>query len=311
MNSSTARIEQLRLRDLLLLDHLDQTGSLRVTAERLNVTQPAVTQALQVLENAFGVTLVQRGRRGQRGVSLTPAGQAALVRLRIARQELIAAHTAALTPLITTLRVGVLPLAMFHVLPQALARLRVAMPNIHIELNESTVSGLWGALADGQVDAIVCRLPSPGERLPLAAGIVYHTVSSGTERLVLVAGRAHPLVTKRNPSLESIAQQAWVLPPASAFTRMVFDQVFIRAGLKPPVASITSLSFHSNLQLAAASDLMTVAPESAVRTYERALKLKIIPAEWGEQSSGVVLAYRESSLNNPAVAALQGCFHYL
>jgi DNA-binding transcriptional LysR family regulator len=311
MKSQSARIEQLRLRDLLLLDHLDQTGSLRVTAERLHVTQPAVTQALQVLEQAFGVALVQRGQRGQRGVSLTPAGQAALVRLRVAREELLAAYAAALAPQITTLRVGALPLAMFHVLPQALARLRVAMPEVHIELTESTVSGLWRALADGKVDVIVCRLPSPSEHEPLPAGVVYRTVSVGTERLVFVAGRAHPLAAKRHPSLELLARQAWVLPPAGAFTRMAFDQIFVRAGLKPPMAAISSFSFHSNLQLAAASDLLTVAPESAVRTYGQALKLKIIPAEWGEQNSGVVLAFRESSGGNPAVTALQNCFHYL
>jgi DNA-binding transcriptional LysR family regulator len=311
MKSQSARIEQLRLRDLLLLDHLDQTGSLRVTAERLHVTQPAVTQALQVLEQAFGVALVQRGQRGQRGVSLTPAGQAALVRLRVARQELLAAHAAALAPQITTLRVGALPLAMFHVMPQALARLRVAMPEVHIELTESTVSGLWRALADGKVDAIVCRLPSPSEHESLAAGVVYRTVSVGTERLVFVAGRAHPLAAKRHLALELLARQAWVLPPTGAFTRMAFDQIFVRAGLKPPVAAISSFSFHSNLQLAGASDLLTVAPESAVLTYGQALKLKIIPADWGEQNSGVVLAFRESSGGNPAVAALQNCFHYL
>jgi DNA-binding transcriptional LysR family regulator len=311
MNSSTARIDRLRLRDLLLLDHLEQTGSLRATAERLHVTQPAVTQALQVLERAFGVALVLRGQRGQRGVSLTPAGQAALVRLRVAREELLAAHAAAQAPQITTLRVGALPLATFHVLPQALARLRVAMPDVHIELTESTVSGLWQALTDGKVDAIVCRLPSHSERETLPVGMVHRAVSVGTERLVFVAGQGHALAAKRRPPLALLARQAWVLPPAGAYTRAAFDQIFKRAGLKPPVAAISSFSFHSNLQLAAASDLLTVAPESAVRTYGQALKLKVIPADWGEQSSGIVLAFRESSRGYPAVAALQNCFHDL
>lgn len=308
MKSHSVRIDQLRLRDLLMLDHLAQTGSLRVTAERLHVTQPAVTQALQVLEQAFGVALVQRGQRGQRGVSLTFAGQAALVRLRVARQEVLAATAAALTPHATTLRVGALPLALFHVLPQALARLRLAEPDVHVELTESTVAGLWRALAEGKVDAIVCRLPSPSEHEPLPVDVVYRTVSVGTEQLVLVAGRTHRLAAKRNPPLALLAQQAWVLPPTGAFTRLAFDQVFIRAGLKPPGAAISSLSFHSNLQLAATGDWLTVAPESAVRTYGPALKLKTIPAEWGEQSGGVALAVRASSLAIPAVAALQNCF---
>ena len=32
-------------------------------------------------------------------------------------------------------------------------RLREAMPQVHVELLESTVSGLWQALADGKIDA--------------------------------------------------------------------------------------------------------------------------------------------------------------
>jgi DNA-binding transcriptional LysR family regulator len=40
-------------------------------------TQPAITQTIKNLERALGVPLVLRGFRGQRGVSLTPAGSAA------------------------------------------------------------------------------------------------------------------------------------------------------------------------------------------------------------------------------------------
>ena len=65
MNIQTldARFAQLRLRDLMLLEHLAELGSLRAAAERLHVSQPAVTQALQGLEAAFGTALVERGRR--------------------------------------------------------------------------------------------------------------------------------------------------------------------------------------------------------------------------------------------------------
>ena len=118
------RFGQLRVRDLLLLEHLDELGSLTETAARLHVTQSAITQALQVLEQAFGTTLVERGRRGQRGVQLTEAGRAALQRLRIARHEMRAALDAATGPGRVTLRIGTLPLAMTSLLPPALERLR-------------------------------------------------------------------------------------------------------------------------------------------------------------------------------------------
>ena len=64
----------------------------------MHVTQSAITQALHSLEAAFGRPLVARGRRGQRGVRLTPAGAAALMHLRVARHELEAALAAAADP---------------------------------------------------------------------------------------------------------------------------------------------------------------------------------------------------------------------
>ena len=54
------RFGQLRVRDLLLLEHLDELGSLTETAARLHVTQSAITQALQVLEKA-GLLKVEYG----------------------------------------------------------------------------------------------------------------------------------------------------------------------------------------------------------------------------------------------------------
>jgi len=132
--SPMTRIEQLRLRDLLLLEHIAQHGSLRKVAEALHVTQPAVTQALQGLEQAFGVELVDRGRRG---VTLTAAGEAALARLRVARREVTAAREAALAPQRPVLRLGSSPMAALDVMPNALARLRQSAPQVRVVLTET------------------------------------------------------------------------------------------------------------------------------------------------------------------------------
>ena len=49
-----------------------QTGSFSAAAERLLMTQPAVSQHIQDLEASLGAKLFARGRRG---VTLTPAGE--------------------------------------------------------------------------------------------------------------------------------------------------------------------------------------------------------------------------------------------
>ena len=130
------RFAQLRLRDLMLLEHVAATGSLTEVALLLHVTQSAVTQALQSLEAAFGRPLVARGQRGQRGVSLNPAGTAALVHLRVARHELEAALAAAADPDTPEVRIGALPLTLVRPLPDALARLRKRLPQVHVHLSK-------------------------------------------------------------------------------------------------------------------------------------------------------------------------------
>jgi DNA-binding transcriptional LysR family regulator len=298
----TARIEQLRLRDLWLLEHIAQHGSLRKVAESLHVTQPAVTQALQGLEQAFGVTLVDRGRRG---VSLTAAGEAALARLRVARREVIAARDAASAPQRPRLRLGSSPMAALDIVPQALSKLRQVLPGAHVVLTQTSVPRLWAALGDGELDAIASSRPvlGPGERPP--PGVVVEGV--GTERMVVAAAHTHPLASTQ-PTPAQLAQHQWVLPPVGSQAVAMLDEWFSRAGLPAPQVSITSDSFATNLRLASGGDLLTVAPETAVRNHAEALGLRVIASPWPHLPGELVFAYRTSSLDNPAFATLRGCF---
>jgi DNA-binding transcriptional LysR family regulator len=301
-----ARFAQLRLRDLMLLEHLQELGSLTDAAARMHVTQSAITQALQSLEAAFGQSLVARGRRGQRGASLTTAGAAALLHLRIARHELEAALAAAADPGTLELRIGALPVTLVRPLPEALARLRRRLPQVHVRLSEDTVPSLWRRIEAGEFDAIVCRLPALSERPRLPAGVAHRAV--GEEALVVVCGRAHPLARRRKPSLTQLRAHDWVLPPEGSYTRLAIEQLFLRAGLECPRAAITSMSFHSNLRLVSESGLLAVTPRSAALAMREPLALSVFTLDWGRDDSAVTLAWREASLTNPALVTLLECF---
>lgn len=75
----------MRLQHLQLLLTLAQTGSLRVPAQVLNVTQPALTKALKQLEEEFGTALVVRSPKG---VRLAPAGELLAARAATVLREL-------------------------------------------------------------------------------------------------------------------------------------------------------------------------------------------------------------------------------
>src|SRR5215831_322068 len=68
-NERTKR--RLKLRDLDVLATLIDAGSMGKAANRLNVSQPAVSKAIAELERALGVRLVDRSRRG---ITPTPYG---------------------------------------------------------------------------------------------------------------------------------------------------------------------------------------------------------------------------------------------
>ena len=301
-----ARFAQMRLRDFMLLEHLSEVASLSEAAARMHVTQSAITQALHSLEAAFGAPLVERGRRGTRGIRLTPAGVATLIHLRVARHELVAARAAAADPGTLDLRIGALPLTLVQPLPAALARLRRRFPEVHIRLSEDTVPNLWQRIEAGEFDAMVCRLPALSEHPRLPAGVAHRTV--GRETLVLVCGRNHPLARRRKPALAETCAFDWVLPPEGSYTRLAIEQLFLRAGLRMPRAAMTSMSFHTNLRLAAELDLLAVAPRSPANAIRDALQLSLIPLDWGHEESAITLVWREASLTNPALAALLECF---
>src|SRR5262245_28758319 len=70
-NERTKR--RLKLRDLDILLAVIETGSMGKAARQLNISQPAVSKSIVELEDALGVPLVDRSRRG---VVPTPYGQA-------------------------------------------------------------------------------------------------------------------------------------------------------------------------------------------------------------------------------------------
>jgi len=302
----TDPLDQLRLRDLMLLEHIAGLGTLRRVAQTLHVTQPAVTQMLHGLERAMGAALVERGRRG---VSLTGAGQAALLRLRSARQELEQARLAAQRHGQPMLRLGATPIATLRLLPQAIERLVALAPDVRITLTEAGVHRLWEQLAEGRLDAVVGRLPSDA---PPLAGLRYERV--GEERMVLVVGRQHPLASQaraprgRHAWQRVLAQCAWVLRPDNGPSTQSLREGFSTAGVAVPGPQVVSGAYQASLNMVAKAPLVTLVPETAARMQAEALGLQLLHTSWPPPRVQLVFAAREAHWALAPIASLRTCF---
>ena len=112
----------MRLMHLQLLLSIAQTGSLRAAADALHVSQPALTKALQQLEEEFGTTLVHRSPRGAR---LAQAGELLAARAALALRELDRAREEVAWHVERThasLAIGVSPAAATMLVPSTIAR---------------------------------------------------------------------------------------------------------------------------------------------------------------------------------------------
>jgi LysR family hydrogen peroxide-inducible transcriptional activator len=181
------------LRQLQFLLALAEHGSFSRAADAVFVTQPTLSAAIKELEAILGVVLVERGARG---ATLTPAGEAALVRARrvmTEAEDLVIAAQAAGEPLCGPLRLGVIPTIAPFLLPRVLPTVRRNFPKLKLYLREDLTQRLYDALLDRRLDAALVALPFE------APMIETHVL--GSDEFLFCCDPSHPLAQK--PSLKS------------------------------------------------------------------------------------------------------------
>lgn len=149
------------LRQLKALNLIAQTGSFTRAAERLFVTQSAVSALIRELEDEVGVALVQRGRvisLTEAGVLLDRAGNRADQEINRALREIQEAREGDGE---TVLRVAAGSLSAATLLPTVIARLRDLEPRLKIILFDRPVGMLGDMLLSGEADVAVGSVDSP------------------------------------------------------------------------------------------------------------------------------------------------------
>jgi DNA-binding transcriptional LysR family regulator len=127
-------------------------------AKRLGMSQPPLTEQIQVLEQSLKLKLFERSRRGAKltpvGAAILPAVQKfaqQLERLELAVREAAAGRTGVLT-------IGAISSAMLDVLPPLLATLKKRYPDLTVSVREIDSVEAVPALMSGDVDLAFARL---------------------------------------------------------------------------------------------------------------------------------------------------------
>ena len=142
---------KIDLRDLEIFYWVSQLGSFRRAAERLNTTQPAISQRIANLEVALGVKVLERGARTS---ALTPRGRMLLdYAERILRLSTEMVHSVADPATMSgVVRLGVAATIVHTWLSRLIEQVHTQYPNISLDISVDVSLNLRNALVAGQID---------------------------------------------------------------------------------------------------------------------------------------------------------------
>src|SRR5574340_796335 len=181
-------LSRIRLRHLSCFVAIAQERHLGRAAERLHLSQPAVSKTLSELEALAGARLVDRGRQG---AQLTPAGERFL-RHAVGATQALESAPAALAgpggPSVSVVKVGALPTVGSALLPRAIARLNELRPHAGVQLRTGTNAPLLTMLRTGELDFVLGRMVEPAMMQGVSFELLY------AESLAFVVQPRHPLL---------------------------------------------------------------------------------------------------------------------
>lgn len=185
----------MEFRQLEILQSVAQAGSLTAAASRCHLSQPAISQQIQALEDEIGEPLLIRRPRG---VELTAAGETALEhasRILAGRDGFRDAFAGRKQLQSGRISFGIIPTIAPYLLPQWLGPFRSRFPAVTIAISESRTEELIHLVVEGEVEfAVLSDVPEQDrKKLSLQVKELFR------EPLLLAAPSNHPLAVRKQP----------------------------------------------------------------------------------------------------------------
>ncbi len=257
----------LTTRQMLYFEALADTGHFGRAAERVHVSQPALSVQIAEIERGLGYRVMERRASG---AVLTRRGETLLARVRAVLEQLRAIdRDAALEPgfFDGTLRLGIIPTIAPYLLPLLVPEIRRVHGQLQLEIKETTTAQLVFAIKANEIDAFVAAAPI--DEAGLAGEALFEdrffVASSANERDVLSSSYEDGFPVERLLLLEE--------------GHCLRDQALDVCGLRPGrrLVNFGATSMTTLLQMVEHGMGLTLVPEIAIEAEVRHRKLAIAP----------------------------------
>jgi len=214
---------RIKFRHIQCFVEIAQERSLKLAADKLNLTQPAISKTLKELEEIIGATLMTRNRAG---IVLTKQGKVFLHFAQISLASLQqgldgvereGAHARA------TLKVGALPSVAVSIMPAVVREFSEMAPNVMLQIMDGPHGYLIERLKMGELDLVIGRLSRPDAMEGVSFTQLY------SERVDVVVRVGHPLL--KAPDIKRIVDWPVIYPPEGAAIRPLVERYMIANGV--------------------------------------------------------------------------------
>ena len=293
---STLFRRRLKLRQLLLVDALAATGTLRQAAARVNMAQPAATQLLSELETALGVELFERSPQG---MTPTSFGESMIEHARRVLMDIDHAG-ADLTALAQGeqghVHVGAFVSATTALLPKCVALIKAERPAVRIRIEVAGHKALLAGLRSHDLDLVIGRVLGHGD-----PDLVYTVLYNESFRAVARPG--HAFAARKTLSLAETIDAPWILPSGDGPMRQNLNALFVAKAGHLPRNVVETVSMLASLQILRESDFLAVLPERVAEEYAAHGMVAALPLRFADLLGPIALVTRAGPLRSRAVEA--------
>ncbi len=213
--------------------YVAENGSFSTAAEKLHLTQPAVSKRIALLEEQLDADLFDRIGRTinltEAGRALLPHAGAVLQEIRAAEQSVrdLAGEVSGKLRLATSHHIGL------HRLPPILSRFKNDYGAVQIDIDFMDSEQAYELIARGAVELAVVTLAPDSE-----SNVI--TLPVWDDPLDFMAATSHSLASDRRLTLAKLAQHPAVLPGLNTYTGQIIKSVFDEHQLQLDVSMATN-----------------------------------------------------------------------
>ena len=269
---------------------------------RCFITQPALSLAIQKLEDELGMAIFERRKKD---VTLTPAGekivgQAQRVLEEADRIKLIAVQGK--DQLVGRLRLGVIATVGPYILPELVPLLHKRAAAMPLEIEENLTANLTAMLKHGKLDAIIVALPfdEPG----IVTMLLYQ------EEFKLVVPINHPWVKRKAIDSRALGGEKVILPHAGHCFRLQVLEACPELS-RSDMEGMQGNSLETIRHMVASGLGITVLPSSALTPKYHNKRLTALPFAKPVPARQIGLAWRKGFTRPDALKAVADCIRTL